>query len=195
MASDVDKTHPGTGEPVDAAEQAENAVVAEDLYPDPDEGAGDQSGSDPDKAAQEIAALKDQALRAQAEMENIKRRAKRDVEHAHKYALERFTNDLLPVVDSLEKALESEGTEDAAAVIEGVALAHKLFVTTLEKSSVTQIDPLGEPFNPEFHEAMAMVENPDAEPNSVMDVMQKGYTLNGRLIRAAKVIVVKDTKS
>ena len=182
---------------MDAAEQAENDAGAEDLYPDPDpeKAAGDESGSDPDKAAQEIAALKDQALRAQAEMENIKRRAKRDVEHAHKFALERFTNDLLPVVDSLEKALESEGTEDAAAVIEGVALAHKLFVTTLEKSSVTQIDPLGEPFNPEFHEAMAMVENPDAEPNSVMDVMQKGYTLNGRLIRAAKVIVVKDTKS
>ncbi|MDA1074940.1 MAG: nucleotide exchange factor GrpE [Proteobacteria bacterium] len=143
-----------------------------------------------DQARVEVASLKDQVLRAQAEIENIRRRSRRDVEHAHKFALERFANDLLPVVDSLELAVGS-GEVGSDNVMEGVELSLKLFVTTLEKSGLTQIDPLGEPFNPEFHEALAMLANPDAEPNSVMQVMQKGYSLNGRLIRAAKVIVVK----
>ena len=191
MASEADKPNNDSSEQIDTTDQADD--TAQSLYPDAQKG-----GETPDLAAalalasDEVASLKDQALRAQAEIENIKRRAKRDVEQAHKFALERFANDLLPVVDTLEKALES-GNDDAAAVIEGVGLSLKLFVTTLEKSALVQIDPLGEPFNPEFHEAMAMVENLDAEPNSIMDVMQKGYTLNGRLIRAAKVIVVKDS--
>ena len=125
-------------------------------------------------------------------MENIRRRAARDVENAHKFALERFTANLLPVLDSLEKAVESAASaEDASAVGQGVDLSLKLFLTTLANSGVEQIDPHGEPFNPEHHEAIAMVENPDAEPNSVMEVIQKGYVLNGRLVRAAKVIVVK----
>ena len=118
--------------------------------------------------------------------------AARDVEHAHKFAVEKLVGDLFPVMDSLEKAVETaEGTEGAQAIAEGITLSLKLFVDTLEKSGVEQIDPLGEPFNPQLHEAMTMVPNPDAEPNSVMDVMQKGYLLNGRLVRAAKVIVVK----
>ena len=143
-------------------------------------------------AAAQIAELKDQVLRAVAEMENIKRRAARDVEHAHKFAVEKLLNDLFPVVDSLEKAVETaNATEGASAIAEGVQLSLKLFVDTLNKSGVEQIDPLGEPFDPQVHEAMTMVPNPDAEPNSVMDVMQKGYVLNGRLVRAAKVIVVK----
>lgn len=143
-------------------------------------------------ALAEAEGLKDTALRAQAEVENIRRRAARDVENAHKFALERFTANLLPVLDSLEKAVESVTSgEDAIAVGQGVDLSLKLFVTTLANSGVEQIDPLGEPFNPERHEAIAMVENPDGEPNSVMEVIQKGYVLNGRLVRAAKVIVVK----
>ena len=85
----------------------------------------------------------------------------------------------------------ASATDGAEAIAEGVALSLKLFVDTLSKSGVEQIDPLGEPFDPQRHEAMTMVPNPDAEPNSVMDVMQKGYILNGRLVRAAKVIVVK----
>ena len=157
----------------------------------------DAEGSDDLPAALETAlaeaeALKDAALRAQAEVENIRRRAARDVENAHKFALERFTANLLPVLDSLEKAVESVASaEDASTVGQGVDLSLKLFVTTLANSGVEQIDPHGEPFNPEHHEAIAMVENPDAEPNSVMEVIQKGYVLNGRLVRAAKVIVVK----
>ena len=146
---------------------------------------------DADDDAQ-VATLKDQVLRAMAEMENIKRRAARDVEHAHKFAVEKLIGELFPVIDSLEKAVETAGaTEGAEAIAEGVELSLKLFVDTLAKSGVEQIDPLGEPFDPQVHEAMTMVPNPDAEPNSVMDVMQKGYVLNGRLVRAAKVIVVK----
>ena len=150
----------------------------------------DQSDQEP---AEQIAALKDQLLRSAAEVENIRRRSARDVEKAHKFALEKFTNELLPVVDSLEKAIEAAAdidTDGARALTEGVELSLKLFVGVLEKSGVVQIDPLGEPFDPQLHEAMAMVPNPDAEPNTVMEVMQKGYSLNGRLVRAAKVVVV-----
>ena len=141
----------------------------------------------------ELAKVKDQLLRTVAESENIRRRASRDVEHAHKFAVEKLLlNDLFPVLDSLEKAVETATqTDGAEAIAEGVELSLKMFVSTLEKSGVTQIDPLGEPFDPQHHEAMAMVPNPDAEPNSVMEVMQKGYVLNERLVRAAKVIVTK----
>ena len=140
----------------------------------------------------ELAKVKDQLLRTVAESENIRRRASRDVEHAHKFAVEKLLNDLFPVLDSLEKAVETATqTDGAEAIAEGVELSLKMFVSTLEKSGVTQIDPLGEPFDHQHHEAMAMVPNPDAEPNSVMEVMQKGYVLNERLVRAAKVIVTK----
>lgn len=149
-------------------------------------------------AIEEIAALKDQALRGQAEAENVRRRAARDVENAHKFALEKFAADLLPVIDSLEKAVESaqlgaETTDAGAAnaMGEGVELSLKLFQDVLEKVGVVRIHPVGEPFDPRLHEAMAMVENPDAEPNSVLDVMQAGYSLNGRLVRAAMVVVSK----
>lgn len=149
-------------------------------------------GTSSDSAADEIAQLKDQVLRSLAEVENIKRRATRDVENAHKFAVEKLLSDLIPVLDSLDKAVETASqTEGAEAIAEGVALSLKLFVDTLAKSGVEEIDPLGEPFDPQVHEAMTMVPNPDAEPNSVMDVMAKGYLLNGRLVRAAKVIVVK----
>jgi len=167
-----------------SAEQAEVVDAASD------DATGTESA---DEALQaEIASYKDQALRAVAEMENIKRRAQRDVEQAHKFAVERLISDLFPVLDSLEKAVETaNATTGAEPIAEGVSLSLKLFVDTLTKSGVEQIDPLGEPFDPQVHEAMTMVPNPDAEPNSVMDVMQKGYVFNGRLVRAAKVIVVK----
>jgi molecular chaperone GrpE len=124
------------------------------------------------------------------------RRAARDIENAHKYALERFTGELLPVVDNLERAIESTeealvGHEAAEAVAEGVKLSLKLFLDTLEKAGVVQLEPHGEPFDPQFHEAMSVVENADVEPGTVIHVVQKGYTLNGRLIRAAMVMVSK----
>jgi molecular chaperone GrpE len=145
-------------------------------------------------AEAEVQSLKDQVLRAQAEMENVRRRAQRDVENAHKFALEKFCAELLPVADSLEKAVEvirnSEGA-DRESIAEGVALSLKMFLGVLNRFGVEQVDPLGAPFDPQRHEAMALVPNRDAEPNSVMDVMQKGYMLNGRLVRAAKVVVTK----
>ncbi|MBV1905641.1 MAG: nucleotide exchange factor GrpE [Pseudomonadales bacterium] len=152
-----------------------------------------------DNALAEVAALKDQTLRAKAETENMRKRVSRDVEKAHKFALEKFASNLLPVVDSLEKAIESIDTESPdsqGAQIEsmgdGVKLALKLFLDTLERSGVKPVFPEGEPFDPQFHEAMGMLESPDVEPGSVVAVLQKGYTLNDRLVRAAMVMVSKD---
>ena len=170
----------------DAPEEARSQSKAEEGQADAaDSGAQDDT-------SEELTKTKDQLLRTIAEMENVRRRAQRDVENAHKFAVEKLLSDLLPVVDSLEKAEEAaKTTVNADSMAEGISLSLKLFVSTLEKSGIAIVDPLGEPFDPQLHEAMAMVPNPDAEPNSVMDVMQRGYTLNGRLVRAAKVVVVK----
>jgi molecular chaperone GrpE len=170
----------------DGPEEANGQSEAEEGQAD----AADSSAQD--DTSEELTKVKDQLLRAVAEMENVRRRAQRDVENAHKFAVEKLLSDLLPVVDSLEKAEEAAKTTDNAdSMAEGISLSLKLFVSTLERSGIAIVDPLGEPFDPQLHEAMAMVPNPDAEPNSVMDVMQRGYTLNGRLVRAAKVVVVK----
>ena len=145
-----------------------------------------------DAAREEADGLRDAALRAQADTANVRRRAAREVESARRYALEKFAEDLLAVADSLEKAVESAKTaEDAAAVAEGVSLSLKLFLDTMGKHGIEQVDPLGEPFDPSQQEAMAAIVNPDAEPNSVMEVIQRGYLLNGRVVRAARVIVSK----
>lgn len=146
-------------------------------------------------ALREIDKFKDMALRAEAEAQNVRRRAERDVENAHKFGLEKFVANLLPVADSLEKAIEAvdqaQGIEDSAAtaIIEGVGLCQKMLLDVLAKEGVTVVDPEGEPFDPNLHQAMSMVEVPDAEPNSVVAVIQKGYTLNGRLVRPAMVMV------
>ena len=181
------------------AEAIQEGADADQTQSGAEDEAGDerQDAHDDDRkvqgdAAEELAKVKDQLLRTVAEMENVRRRAQRDVENAHKFAVEKLLGELLPVVDSLEKAEELANTTDNAdSMAEGISLSLKLFVNTLEKSGIALVDPLGEPFDPQLHEAMAMVPNPDAEPNSVMDVMQRGYTLNGRLVRAAKVVVVK----
>ena len=138
----------------------------------------------------EVESLRDQALRAEAEMQNVRSRAERDVENAHKFGLERLVQHILPVVDSLEKALEAKTSEDDP-VIEGVKLTFKLLQDLLTKESIQVVDPLGEPFDPNLHEAMSIVENPDMEANSVFAVVQKGYTLNERLVRPAMVMVTK----
>ncbi|MEM7362387.1 MAG: nucleotide exchange factor GrpE [Pseudomonadota bacterium] len=147
-------------------------------------------------ALAEAEKFRDVALRAEAEMQNVRRRAGIDVENAHRFALERFVNNLLPVVDSLEKAVESieqtEAMDDTTqAIAEGVGLCQKMFVDVLEKEGVAVVDPVGEPFDPNLHQAMSMVENPDVEPNSVVAVVQRGYTLNDRLVRPAMVMVSK----
>ena len=137
----------------------------------------------------ELAEAKDKLLRARAEGENTRRRAARDTENATKFALTRFAGELLPVIDNFERALEAAG--DDSAVREGLDLSMKLLFGVLEKAGIEVVDPIGEPFDPTYHEAMATVDNPDAEPGSVTEVVQKGYVLNGRLLRAAMVLVAK----
>ena len=142
---------------------------------------------------QQVADAKEQTLRAAAEAQNVRRRAEKDVENAHKFALEKFAAALLPVADNLERTLEvADRNNDAVKpLLEGVELTHKSLLDALKKFQVEQIDPLGAPFDPQFHEAVSMVDNPAAEPNSVLHVMQKGFTLSGRLLRAAMVVVAK----
>lgn len=142
---------------------------------------------------EEIGKLKDFMLREQAETQNIRRRLQQRAEDDRKRAIEKFVIELLPVVDTLERAIEAAGDdEQVKAYKEGVEMTYKSFVSTLEKFNVVQLNPVGEPFDPQYHEALTMVPNPAMEPNSVMDVMQKGYILNDRLLRAAKVVVSKE---
>lgn len=135
---------------------------------------------------------RDQVLRAHAEMENIRRRASRDVANAHRYALEQFIDSLLPVIDSLERALHhSVDNEAAKAIHEGVDLTMKMFLDTLQKVGVEQVNPINDRFNPQFHEAISIAVKPEVEANTVIDVFQRGYLLNGRLIRPARVVISK----
>ncbi len=138
----------------------------------------------------ELVGAREQVLRSAAEMQNVRRRAEQDVEKAHKFALEKFAGELLPVVDNLERALAAIPAEEEANR-EGVELTLKSLLATLEKFGVNLINPHGEHFNPEHHQAIAMLDAPHAAPNSVVDVMQKGYSLNGRLLRPAMVAVAK----
>jgi len=137
----------------------------------------------------------DRYLRAAAEMENVRKRASRDVEHARKFALESFGREVLGVKDSLELGLVAAETADAAALIAGSEATLKLLSTTLERFGVVELDPVGEPFDPEMHEAMTMQASAEAEPGSVLTVVQKGYALNGRLLRPARVIVAAEVAS
>jgi molecular chaperone GrpE len=140
---------------------------------------------------QSLADAKDQALRTAAEAQNVRRRAEQESEKARKFALEKFVKELLPVVDSLEKALDAMGEEATEAHREGVSMTLKMQLGVLEKFGVEPVEPHGEPFDPQVHEAMTMLPNPDMDPNTVMDVVQKGYLLNGRLVRPAMVVVSK----
>ena len=136
---------------------------------------------------------REQMLRIQAEMQNVRRRAERDVANAHKFALEKFAGELLPVVDNLERALATIDSDDETqkAVREGLELTLKSFTDVLNKFDLVAVNPIGEPFDPELSQAMAQVPNPELEPNTVMEVFQKGYTLSGRLLRPAMVVVSK----
>jgi molecular chaperone GrpE len=133
----------------------------------------------------------DALVRARAEIENLRKRHERDLENAHKFALDRFTQDLLQVWDSLELGHQAAQDEnvDVARLREGTELTLKLLNDVMGKNQVEQIDPEGEAFNPELHQAMSMQERDDVEPNTVVAVVQKGYSLNGRLLRPAMVIV------
>lgn len=136
---------------------------------------------------------KEQSLRSQADAQNARRRAEQDIEKAHKFGLEKMVNDLLPVVDNLERALAAIDTTNEAftAVVEGIQLTHKSFVDALARHQVIAVSPEGEPFDPNLHQAVSAVPNPDVEPNTVLTCFQKGYTLHGRLVRPAMVVVSK----
>ncbi|MDI3439613.1 nucleotide exchange factor GrpE [Erwinia sp. V90_4] len=143
--------------------------------------------------ADSLGGVRDAQLRAQAEIENIRRRAELDVEKAHKFALEKFANELLPVIDSLERALEVADKEnpELASMIEGIDLTMKSLMGAVRKFGVEVVGDTNVPFNPEVHQAMSMMESEEVAPNHVLMVMQRGYTLNGRLLRPAMVAVAK----
>jgi molecular chaperone GrpE len=134
----------------------------------------------------------EQYLRAVADLDNVRKRAARDIEAANRYGLEKFAAELLPVKDSLELAVQNAGKADAASLKEGQEATLQLLDKALAKLGVKVIDPSGEPFDPERHEAMMAQESKTAEPNSVLQVVQPGYELNGRLLRPARVIVAKE---
>jgi molecular chaperone GrpE len=150
-----------------------------------------QAITEAEELQQKLSTLGEQLLREQAEMQNVRRRAQRDVESAHKFALEKFATELLSVVDNLERAIGAINAEDESqkAVAEGLELTLKTFIDVLTKYSVVPVDPEGQPFDADLHQAVSMVPNAEVEPNTVINVFQKGYTLNGRLIRPAMVVV------
>ncbi|MGD9152804.1 MAG: nucleotide exchange factor GrpE [Gammaproteobacteria bacterium] len=134
----------------------------------------------------------DKLLLAHAELENVRRRAQKDIASAHKYALEKFVKDLLPVLDNFDHALiNSQKVNMDKAMIEGIELTQQSLLKVLENHGVKQINPLNEMFDPQYHEAVSMVQNPEVKPNTILDVFQKGYELNGRLVRPARVVVSK----
>ena len=149
-----------------------------------------------DEAITELKALADENwdkyVRAAAELENVRKRATRDVENAHKFALERFCTELLAVKDSLEMGVAAADKADAQSLLEGKEATLKLLAATMERFGVVELDPEGEPFDPQQHEAMTMQPSADLEPGSVLTVFQKGYALNGRLLRPARVVVASE---
>lgn len=183
-----------------AAAEAEPAAAAATADA---EAAGEQAQAEQDlaadlaKAQTTIKDYWDQIVRLNAEIENNRKRAQRDIENAHKYAVKSFVESLLPVSDSMELGLDATNNENADidSIKEGMNMTLDLFMQTLEKNGIKQIDPLGEKFNPEHHQAMSMQEHEEAEPNTVIGVMQKGYLLNDRLIRPAMVVVSKEKSS
>lgn len=142
---------------------------------------------------QQLAAHKEMMLRLRADTENLRRRTERDIEAAHKFALERFANELLPVKDSLELGMQAANTPNIAIekLREGMELTLRILSAALEKSGIKEVNPLQEKFNPDMHQAMSIQENADVASNTVLAVYQKGYVLNERLLRPAMVVVSK----
>lgn len=194
MSNQEPSIEPTTELPLDETTVTKESVTTESATAD--------TGAAPDaeRLQQQLAEAQDQAqqereraIRAAAEMENLRRRAAMDVEKAHKFALEKFAGELLPVIDSLERALEMSDRENEQLkpTLEGVELTLRSMLNAVGKFGVLPIDPQGEGFDPNRHQAMSMVENPNVAPNTVLAVMQKGYELNGRVIRPAMVMLAK----
>lgn len=197
-ADDAPET-PATEESVTRAAAAEAETPAAAAASDAESAGADDLpdaatlAAELESARVEAATLRDQLLRSQADVQNVRRRAEQDVEKAHKFGVEKFAGEMLPVVDSLERAVEacSAGDEATRAIREGVEMTLGMLVSGLSKFNVEQVDPQGEAFDPALHQAMSLVEVPDTPANTVVTVVQKGYTLNGRLLRPAMVMVAK----
>ncbi|MFK8029417.1 MAG: nucleotide exchange factor GrpE [Gammaproteobacteria bacterium] len=193
--NDNNKSVDTEDEPVSAEAQSDSADESAES------GSADNSGEVTiDSLQAALAAMEEKAddhwaryLRTAAEVENVRKRGQRDVEKAHKFGFEKFAGDLLGVRDSLVMGLDA--AKDKATVeslVEGSEMTLKLLEQVLTRHGVTEINPVGEAFNPELHEALVMVDSPDAEPNTVVQVVQTGFEINGRLLRAARVMVAKD---
>ena len=178
---------------VDAAVEAAEQVEGEEMSPEAEIAL---LHSELEAAKQTINDQKESVVRAAADVENMRRRAAQDVEKAHKFALEKFANELLPVIDNLERAIEfsDKENEQLKPVLEGIEMTVKSFNDAVSKFGVEIVNPQGEQFNPEFHQAMSIQPSNDVAPNTVLAVMQKGYTLNGRLLRPAMVMVSKEAE-
>jgi molecular chaperone GrpE len=176
-ASAPDEAQPVNGQPQDPSQGLDAAQLSKALA----------------EAQQLATSHKDQYLRALAELDNVRKRAQRDVENANRYGLEKFAVELLPVLDSLQAAIGTLGRADAKSLAEGQEATLKLLVKAFEKLNIRQIDPVGEPFDPARHEAVMAQESATAEPNSVLQVVQPGFELAGRLLRPARVIVARGT--
>jgi len=178
------KDEVGSDEPMDLdTSTAETEAEASDT---------DSEGDTTDSGYQdEVNSLKEQMLRMQAEMQNLRRRTEKDIQNAHKFGQEKLIKELLPILDNFDRAIEAAPEGEENPVLEGVRMTQGLLSSALEKFNVVAVDPMGEPFDPQLHQAMSMVENPLVEPNTVIAVMQKGYTLSGRLLRPAMVMVSK----
>ena len=178
------------------ATEAEEQAHLEDVVPEAAQ-AQDETGETMEqqlaKAQVTIKDYWDQMMRLRAEIENNRKRAERDVENAHKYAVKNFVENLLPVIDSMEMGQTAAATDNATleSIREGSALTAEMFVQALEKNGLEQIDPLGEKFDPEKHQAISMIDAENAESNIVIEVMQKGFSLNDRLVRPAMVVVAR----
>jgi molecular chaperone GrpE len=181
----------------DRAPQKETAVTA--VPEEPDQGKEPESTDAEAEPVDELAAARQAAeenhnkyLRLAAEMENLRKRTVRDVEHARKFGVEQFAADILAVIDSLEMGLEAAPTASMDSLLEGQTATYKLLLGAIEKSGIEAIDPEGEPFDPQMHEALTMQPSDTAEPGSVLAVVQKGYQLNKRLLRPARVVVARE---
>jgi molecular chaperone GrpE len=180
------------------ADPADDEVSAADEEQAAEEGGASATDADPDLVLAELQAKVDENwqkyLRAAAELENVRKRAARDVENAHKFALERFALELLAVRDSLEMGLAAGEDADVESLRQGKEATLKQLVAIMERFGVEELDPQGEPFDPGVHEAMTMQPSADVEPGSVLTVFQKGYALNGRLLRPARVVVAAEVE-
>jgi molecular chaperone GrpE len=174
-ASTADTAQPVNGEPQDPSQALDAAQLQQALA----------------EAQQLASSHKDQYLRAAAEIDNVRKRAQRDVENASRYGLEKFATELLPVLDSLQMAVSNAANADAKSLIQGQAATLKLLLKAFSKLEIREINPAGDPFDPARHEAVMAQESTTAEPNAVLQVVQPGFELGGRLLRPARVIVAK----